>query len=77
MVTVNILTRRSTFFGGDDSSWASPTDQHTYYRNIQVMGGTSVASGNGKKTSGARQVAVTSGPLLALLTGFFALYTAL
>ncbi|EJD02951.1 uncharacterized protein FOMMEDRAFT_140748 [Fomitiporia mediterranea MF3/22] len=28
----------STFFGGDDSSWATPVDTHTYFRNIQMWG---------------------------------------
>ncbi|KAG1775327.1 hypothetical protein EV702DRAFT_1117840 [Suillus placidus] len=28
----------STFFGGDDSSWATPQTVHTYYRNIQMWG---------------------------------------
>ncbi|KZS98335.1 hypothetical protein SISNIDRAFT_422157 [Sistotremastrum niveocremeum HHB9708] len=26
----------STFFGGADSSWATPTDQHTYFRNMNI-----------------------------------------
>jgi len=27
----------STFFGGGDSSWESPSDQHTYFKNIQLF----------------------------------------
>jgi len=26
----------STFFGGNDESWESPTDQHTFYRNFRL-----------------------------------------
>ncbi|KAG1898029.1 polysaccharide lyase family 14 protein [Suillus fuscotomentosus] len=31
----------STFFGGGDSSWATPQTVHTYYRNIQMWGSSS------------------------------------
>ncbi|KAI5123923.1 hypothetical protein M0805_006341 [Coniferiporia weirii] len=31
----------STFFGGDDSSWATPVDTHTYFRNIEMWGSSS------------------------------------
>lgn len=34
----------STFFGGDDSSWATPTDQYLYWRNMQLY------AGNGEST---------------------------
>lgn len=27
-----------TFFGGNDATWASPTNQSTYYRNFQLFG---------------------------------------
>ncbi|THG94548.1 hypothetical protein EW145_g8118 [Phellinidium pouzarii] len=30
-----------TFFGGDDSSWATPNDTHTYFRNIAMWGSSS------------------------------------
>jgi len=29
----------STFFGGDDSTWAPNTDQHAYFRNVRMWGG--------------------------------------
>lgn len=29
----------STFFGGDDTSWATATQQYTYYRNLQLFAG--------------------------------------
>jgi len=44
----------STFFGGSDSSYATPTDQHTYYRNIQMWGSTSFSNataGGGKSAA--------------------------
>ncbi|KAJ3989088.1 polysaccharide lyase family 14 protein [Lentinula detonsa] len=35
----------STFFGGSDDTWATPTTTHTYYRNIQLWGGANPANG--------------------------------
>ncbi|ODN83636.1 hypothetical protein, variant 2 [Cryptococcus amylolentus CBS 6039] len=44
----------STFFGGDDSDWASPTDQYVYFRNIQLYGGLGASNLTGSKAeSGA------------------------
>ncbi|KZS96322.1 polysaccharide lyase family 14 protein, partial [Sistotremastrum niveocremeum HHB9708] len=36
----------STFFGGSDSSWATPSDQHTYFRNIKLWGSTAPSNGS-------------------------------
>jgi hypothetical protein len=44
----------STFFGGDDSSWASPSDQFTYYKNMQVFAGQGAATGEGAKSGADR-----------------------
>ena len=47
----------STFFGGNDDSWASPTQQYTYYRNIQLYAGYGASNSSGDKiTSGASAV---------------------
>lgn len=43
----------STFFGGDDSSWATPTQQFTYYKNIQLYGGVSASNLTGAAASSA------------------------
>lgn len=43
----------STFFGGYDESWATPTDQYSYFRNIQLYGGLGAANGTGNRLSGA------------------------
>jgi len=43
----------STFFGGDDATWATPTNQYTYYRNLAVYGGYGAANGTGSAISGA------------------------
>lgn len=43
----------STFFGGDDSTWASPTDQYTYFRNIQMYAGFDASNGSGSAVSAA------------------------
>lgn len=42
----------STFFGGEDSSWAPPTDQHAFFRNIQLWGG---PKGSNDTDSGSSQ----------------------
>jgi len=34
----------STFFGGSDSSWATPLTTHTYFRNIRLWGSSSSAN---------------------------------
>ncbi|KAL1413044.1 hypothetical protein Q8F55_000793 [Vanrija albida] len=56
----------STFFGGYDSSWASPSSQNTYYRNVQLIGGLGAANGTGKPS--AARAAVAS-PTLAAVCG--------
>ncbi|WVQ81838.1 hypothetical protein IAT38_003965 [Cryptococcus sp. DSM 104549] len=52
----------STFFGGDDESWASPTDQYTYFRNIKLYGGAGASNGTGAAAaSGAGRAAGMGG----------------
>lgn len=46
----------STFFGGDDASWATPTNQYTYFRNLAVYAGYGSANGTGAAISGAGKV---------------------
>jgi len=41
----------STFFGGDDSSWATPTDQHSYFRNFQLWAGDQPSNKSGPAAS--------------------------
>jgi hypothetical protein len=43
----------STFFGGDDSTWATPTTQYTYFRNMALYAGYGAANGTGSKISAA------------------------
>lgn len=43
----------STFFGGDDSSWATPETVHTYYRNIQMWGSSSPSLLSGQTVNAA------------------------
>ncbi|KAK8854648.1 hypothetical protein IAR55_003387 [Kwoniella newhampshirensis] len=51
----------STFFGGDDATWATPTDQFTYYRNIQLYAGVGASNLSGAAVSaGERGVVVGS-----------------
>lgn len=44
----------STFFGGDDSTWATPTDQFSYYKNIQLFAGEGAATGEGAPSGSPR-----------------------
>ncbi|KAG8883026.1 hypothetical protein FRB98_003349 [Tulasnella sp. 332] len=37
----------STFFGGNDASWATPDQQNTYFRNIQLYAGTAPSNVTG------------------------------
>ncbi|KAG8892235.1 hypothetical protein FRB99_002858, partial [Tulasnella sp. 403] len=41
----------STFFGGNDNSWASPVSQNTYYRNIQLWAGTAESNVTGQRVT--------------------------
>lgn len=41
----------STFFGGSDTSWATPTSQYTYFKNIALYAGTGAANGTGTSIS--------------------------
>lgn len=52
----------STFFGGDDSDWATPTQQFTYYKNIQLYGGVGASNLTGAAASSAgHKTAATDG----------------
>lgn len=41
----------STFFGGSDATWASPSNQSSYYRNFQIQAGAAVSDGPGNTVS--------------------------
>lgn len=41
----------STFFGGDDTNWASPSQQFSYYKNIQLFGGKGISTASGPATT--------------------------
>jgi len=49
----------STFFGGSDSSWATPQTTHTYFRNFQMWGSSAPSNLTGQKVSGATHDLVT------------------
>jgi hypothetical protein len=63
----------STFFGGDDSTWATPTNQYTYFRNMQLYAGYGAANGTGSAISAASRAAsgwgIVGGTALAALLG--------
>ncbi|KAJ3570372.1 hypothetical protein NP233_g4459 [Leucocoprinus birnbaumii] len=56
----------STFFGGSDSSWATPTNQHTYFRNIQMWGSSAVSNLTGDPVQSSGFI-TTPTPLISLL----------
>lgn len=41
----------STFFGGSDNSWATPSTTHTYFRNMQLWGSSNPSNLTGQKVS--------------------------
>lgn len=43
----------STFFGGDNADWATPTTQYAYFRNMQLFAGSGAATGPEEKVSAA------------------------
>lgn len=43
----------STFFGGSDSSWATPQTAHSYYRNIELWGSSAPSNLTGSKVNSA------------------------
>ncbi|KAG9024223.1 hypothetical protein FRB95_011937 [Tulasnella sp. JGI-2019a] len=56
----------STFFGGNDASWATPVTQNTYFRNIQLYAGTSPSN-----VTGAQPVkSFNAAPALKFNLGF-------
>ncbi|KAF7792392.1 hypothetical protein EIP86_003429 [Pleurotus ostreatoroseus] len=65
----------STFFGGDNSSWATPQTTHTYFRNIQLWGSSAASNLTGQTVSAAPHTAAgTSQWLLSLVTGVAAVW---
>ncbi|KAG8690368.1 hypothetical protein FRC09_012015, partial [Ceratobasidium sp. 395] len=64
----------STFFGGEDSSWASPTEQHTYFRNFRMWGSESPSNLTGNQVNAASPV---TGAVPAWLPGFVSIVSAL
>lgn len=63
----------STFFGGDDASWATPTNQYTYFRNIHMYAGSGAATGDGVAiTSAAGRSISAQGGSLGVLAGVLA-----
>ncbi|KAH9998522.1 hypothetical protein BJV74DRAFT_767791 [Russula compacta] len=67
----------STFFGGDDPSWAPPNLTHTYFRNFQLFASTSQSDLQGSKVNSAAQGRTEmpfAGPLVtacSVLLGLF------
>ncbi|KAK0485961.1 polysaccharide lyase family 14 protein [Armillaria novae-zelandiae] len=62
----------STFFGGSDDSWATPSTTHTYFRNITMWGGS-----NASNLTGAEVTSAASGSWISQLwtTAFTVLLT--
>ncbi|KAB5596045.1 hypothetical protein CTheo_562 [Ceratobasidium theobromae] len=65
----------STFFGGEDSSWASPKEQHTYFRNIRMWGSDAPSNMTGNKINAATPVTAAAVSLwLPVLTGMISAF---
>ncbi|KAF8525039.1 hypothetical protein BU17DRAFT_42049 [Hysterangium stoloniferum] len=43
----------STFFGGNDKSWAPTSDQHAFFRNFQIWASNATSNSTGVKVSSA------------------------
>ncbi|KAJ7193186.1 hypothetical protein B0H12DRAFT_1171372 [Mycena haematopus] len=65
----------STFFGGSDSSWATPNTTHTFFRNFQLFGSSnpSTLTGAEVKNSGTLLSPALFSVLAALFFTIFAL----
>ncbi|THV05031.1 polysaccharide lyase family 14 protein [Dendrothele bispora CBS 962.96] len=50
----------STFFGGSDDSWATPQTTHTYFRNIQLWGGSNPSTLSGRQVQNMASKSSTS-----------------
>lgn len=62
----------SSFFGGNDDSWATPIDTHAYFRNIQMWGSGNPSTLEGEHVQGASQrtaVPLVIVSLAAMLSG--------
>ncbi|KZT26745.1 polysaccharide lyase family 14 protein [Neolentinus lepideus HHB14362 ss-1] len=46
----------STFFGGNDPSWATPNTAHTYLRNFRLWGSSSPSNSTGSKVNAAARL---------------------
>jgi len=67
----------STFFGGDDSSWAPSNLTHTYFRNFQLFAGTSPSDLQGsqvKNGAGSHVPMPLAGLIVVLCSVLFGLY---
>ncbi|GJJ76265.1 hypothetical protein EMPS_08624 [Entomortierella parvispora] len=63
----------SSFFGGSDPSWASPTDQTVYFKNLQLSVGAAAQLYEGSGTSGATAQKPTIGAASVTLISLVAI----
>ncbi|KAJ7462323.1 polysaccharide lyase family 14 protein [Mycena galericulata] len=64
----------STFFGGSDSSWATPNTTHTYFRNMELWGGNSPSILTGSKVTSAATVQSVQSPISVFATLLVAMF---
>nr|ODN94488.1 alginate lyase [Cryptococcus depauperatus CBS 7855] len=70
----------STFFGGDGSDWATPTDQYVYFRNIALYGGLGASNltGAAVKSAASRPAtgpwSLSMGIILGLVSVFVGMW---
>ncbi|KAJ7770230.1 polysaccharide lyase family 14 protein [Mycena maculata] len=58
----------STFFGGSDSTWATPNTTHTYFRNMELWGGGSPSILTGSKVTSSGILGAAQSPLSIVAT---------
>ncbi|KAJ6625631.1 hypothetical protein B0H10DRAFT_2002449 [Mycena sp. CBHHK59/15] len=61
----------STFFGGSDTSWSTPTTTHTYFRNMVVYGGYTPSTLTGAKVESSGQSISPDFSVISVVTTLF------
>ncbi|KAF7967437.1 hypothetical protein HWV62_34341 [Athelia sp. TMB] len=54
----------STFFGGSDSSWATPSTVNSYFRNFEMWGSTAASNFSGNAVTGAAHMNIAAPALV-------------
>jgi hypothetical protein len=66
------LTSLRTFFGGNDTTWSTPNETHTFFRNIALYGATGASTMKSSALPG-HAVAGAGAAVVALVATMFLL----